>query len=140
MEVVRRQSFGQRRLHPVNDAWGEPERCRRSNSYLAVVIVAALILMAPLVLAQASPHITAVDPAAGKVNDSVTLTGEALGKGTVSAAFLSDDKLDYKGTIVEQAGEKIVMKIPRVKAGSYNVSIQVGNNIYIQPVKFEVQE
>jgi len=33
-----------------------------------------------------------------------------------------------------------VMKVPKVKAGSYNVSIQVGNNIYIQPVKFEVQE
>jgi hypothetical protein len=54
--------------------------------------------------------------------------------------YLSDDKSDYKAALVEQAGDKIVVKVPRVKAGNYNVSIQVGNNIYIQPVRFEVQE
>ena len=140
MEVVPRQAIGQRRLHRVFDAWGEPGRCRSRNSYARILVVAALVLIAPLGLAQASPHITAVDPAAGKVNDDVTVTGESLGKGTVSAVFLSDDKTDYKATVVEQAAEKIVMKVPRVKAGSYNVSIQVGNNIYIQPVRFEVQE
>jgi hypothetical protein len=46
---------------------------------------------------------------------------------------------DYKATLVEQAEGKIVMKVPQVKAGGYKVSLQVGNNIYIQPVRFTVQ-
>ena len=53
--------------------------------------------------------------------------------------FLSDDTTDYKATVVEQADAKIVMKVPQVKAGDYKVSVQAGNNIYIQPVRFTVQ-
>jgi hypothetical protein len=32
------------------------------------------------------------------------------------------------------------MKVPHVKPGDYNISIQEGNAIYIQPVRFTVQE
>ena len=67
------------------------------------------------------------------------MTGENLGKSNVSAVFLSDDKTDYKATVVEQSDGKIVMKVPQVKAGDYKVSLQAGNNIYIQPVRFTVQ-
>jgi hypothetical protein len=92
-----------------------------------------------LVLGQGTPRVTAVEPSSGKVNDNVTVTGENLGKSTISAAFLSDDKTDYKATVVEQAEGKIVMKVPQVKAGDYKISFQVGANIYIQPVRFTVQ-
>jgi hypothetical protein len=102
-------------------------------------LVLAAMLLASLALAQHAPRIATVEPASGKANDNVTLTGENLGKGAVSAAFLSDDKTDYKATLVEQAEEKIVMKIPQVKPGGYKVSLQVGDNIYIQPVRFTVQ-
>lgn len=65
--------------------------------------------------------------------------GENLGKGSVSAVFLSDDKNDYMATIVQQAAEKIVMKVPQVKPGDYNVSIQVADTILIMLVRFKVQ-
>jgi hypothetical protein len=98
------------------------------------------MLLSPLVSAQGTPKVTGVDPSSGKVNDSVTVMGESLDKGSVVGVFLSDDKTDYKATIVNQAPDKIVMKVPQVKPGGYNVSIQVGNGILIEPVRFTVQQ
>ena len=119
-------------------------QCKKAASYhttLAVLVAAALLtLLGPLLFAQGSPLVTAVDPSSGKVNDTVTVAGENLGKGTVSAVFLSDDKTDYKATLIEQNEERIVMKVPHVRPGRYNISIQTGNAIYIQPVRFTVQE
>jgi hypothetical protein len=105
------------------------------------VATVVLLFLAPLVFAQdaTSPRVTNVEPATGKVNDSVTLTGTNLGKDSVSAVFLSDDKDDFKAVLVEQAGEKIVLKVPQVKAGGYNISIQLGDRILILPLKFSVQ-
>ena len=74
------------------------------------------------------------------MNDSITISGQTLGKGSVIAVFLSDDKSDFKGTIVSQADDKIVMKVPSVKPGDYNVSIQVADKIMIMPVRFTVGE
>ena len=118
---------------------------RHRNKYihttLALLAAAALLtLLGPLLFAQGLPQVTGVDPSSGKVNDTVTVAGENLGKGTVSAIFLSDDKTDYKATLVEQDKEKIVMKVPHVRPGRYNISVQTGNAIYIQPVRFTVQE
>lgn len=106
----------------------------------AMVLLPSFILLATsLLFSQTSPKITAVDPGAGKVNDSITVSGANLAKENVAAIYLSDDKTDYKATIVNQATDKIVMKVPQVKPGSYNVSIQVGNGILIEPVRFTVQ-
>ncbi len=119
-------------------------QCKRVASYyttLALLAAAALLmLLGPLLFAQRSPLVTGVDPSSGKVNDTVTVAGENLGKSTVSAVFLSDDKTDYKATLVEQDEEKIVMRVPHVRPGRYNISVQTGNAIYIQPVRFTVQE
>jgi len=104
------------------------------------ILLLALALLSPLLLAQSNPQVTGVDPASGKVNDDIAIAGENLGKATVVAVYLSDDKMDYKATIVDQSAEKIVMKVPQVKAGTYNISVQVGTNILIKPVKFTVQE
>jgi hypothetical protein len=115
---------------------------RRSTKYLtlALLVAAALLTLGLLLFAQGTPLVTAVDPSSGKVNDAVTVAGENLGKGTVSALFLSDDKTDYKATLVEQNEEKMVMKVPHVRPGRYNISLQAGNAIYIQPVRFTVEE
>lgn len=119
-------------------------QCKQAASHhttLALLVAVALLtLLGPLLFAQGSPQVTGVDPSSGKVNDTVTVAGENLGKGTVSAVFLSDDKTDYKATLLEQEEEKIVMKVPHVRPGRYNISIQTGNAIYIQPVRFTVQE
>jgi hypothetical protein len=106
---------------------------------LALVLLAAVVLSVPL-LAQAPPRIASAEPTSGKVDDMVTLTGEHLDKATVTGVFLSDDKMDYKATIVDQSDQKIMIKVPKVKAGQYNVSVQVANNIYIEPVHFTVQD
>ena len=101
-------------------------------------LLAAALFLAPLVFAQGMPRVTGVEPSSGKVNANVTVTGENLGKSSVSAVFLSDDKTDYSATVVQQAAEKIVMKVPQVKPGDYNVSVQAGDRIYIMPVRFKV--
>jgi hypothetical protein len=104
------------------------------------VFLAGVILFSSLAVAQNAPQVTAVDPASGKVNDTVTVSGSNLGKESVSSVFLSDDKSDFKAAIVDQSEEKITMKVPQVKAGDYNVSIQVGDKLFIKPVKFKVEE
>ena len=104
------------------------------------MLIAAAIFLSPIVFAQNSPQVSSVDPNSGKVNDTVTITGTDLDKTTVSAVYLSDDKNDYKATVVNQSAEKIVIKVPQVKAGGYNVTVQVGDKLFIKPVKFTVQE
>jgi hypothetical protein len=104
------------------------------------IFLAGIVLFSSLAVAQNSPQVTGVDPALGKVNDTVTITGSNMGKAAVSAVYLSDDKNDYKSTIVDQSDDKITVKVPQVKAGSYNVSLQVGDKLFIKPVKFTVQE
>jgi hypothetical protein len=100
-------------------------------------LVAAAMLLAPLVFTQS---VTGVDPSSGKADDTVTVSGKMLEKDSVSAVYLSDDKTDYKTTVVSQAGDKIVIKVPHVKPGVYNVSILAGKQIMILPVHFTVQE
>jgi hypothetical protein len=99
-----------------------------------------VILFAAFAWAQGGPRLTGVEPVTGKVGDNLTVMGENLGKETVEAVLLSDDETDYLAELVEQTDAKIVMKVPAVKAGGYNVSIQIDNNIYIQPVRFTVEE
>ena len=113
---------------------------RRKSAWRRWMFLAPAILLSPIVFAQNSPQITVVDPNSGKVNDTVTVTGTDLDKAAVSAVYLSDDKNDYKATVVDQSKEKIVIKIPQVKPGGYNVSLQVGDKLFIKPVKFTVQE
>src|SRR5882762_1079645 len=122
------------------DATDKKHLQRSRNTRTRLVLLAAVAFLSPLIFAQSTPQVTGVEPPSGKVNDSVTVSGENLGKSNVSAVFLSDDKNDYKATVVEQNEQKIVMKVPQVKSGSYNVSIQVGDKLFIKPVRFKVEE
>jgi hypothetical protein len=98
------------------------------------------LFLVPVLFAQNAAKVTALDPTMGKVNDTVTITGENLGKDNVVGVFLSDDKDDFKATLVDQAANKIIMKVPQTKAGGYNISIQVKDRILILPLKFSVTE
>jgi len=118
----------------------ESGRYRRRGNHRRWGFPLLLLLLVPLVFAQSSPRVTALEPTSGKVNDDVTVTGENLGKDSVANVFLSDDQDDYKATLVEQAEQKILMKVPQVKAGNYNLSIQVKDRILILPVRFTVAE
>jgi hypothetical protein len=106
-----------------------------------MLVPAVLALgVVPLLFAQSSPKVASIDPMSGKVNDTLTLTGENLDKDNVVGVFLSDDKDDTKADVVQQAAAKIVVKVPQVKAGSYNVSVQVKDRILILPIKFSVTQ
>lgn len=105
-----------------------------------LLVVAAALLLASLARGQATPRVTGVEPSSGKVDSNLTVTGENLGRDTVADVYLSDETSDYKATVVEQTANRIVMKVPQVKPGGYNVSIHVGNNIFIQPIRFTVEQ
>jgi hypothetical protein len=113
---------------------------RTGNIRKRWVLFAGVILFSSLAIAQNAPQVTGVDPDSGKVNDTVTVSGNNLGKASVSSVYLSDDKNDYKATIVDQGEDKITVKVPQVKPGDYNVSIQVGDKLFIKPVKFKVEQ
>ena len=118
----------------------ERNNLRTISTYKKWLFLGGVVLFSSLAIAQNAPQVTGVDPDTGKVNDTIAVSGNNLGKGSVSAVFLSDDKNDYKAVIVEQGDDKITMKVPQVKAGDYNVSIQVGDKLFIKPVKFKVEQ
>src|SRR3974390_2960059 len=113
---------------------------KRKRDYRLALAAILILFGVSVAFSQGAPKVTGVDPNTGKVNDNVTVSGANLAKDAVSAVFLSDDKTDYKATIVEQSADKIVMKVPQVKPGSYNISIQVGTGILIEPVRISVQQ
>ena len=131
-------SFGKTILFSITKSGTNTDR--RKSLYKRWVFLAGVILLSSLAVAQNAPQVTGVDPASGKVSDTVTVSGSNLGKATVSSVYLSDDKNDYKATIVDQSDAKITMKVPQVKAGDYNVSVQVGDKLFIKPVKFKVEQ
>ncbi len=130
-------SFGKPPLFSL--ASGKIHLDRHVNLRKYFVLLAGVVVLSAAAIAQNTPTVTAVDPATGKVNDTVTVSGGNLGKASVSSVYLSDDKNDYKATIVDQSDDKISMKIPQVKSGDYNISVQVGDKLFIKPVKFKVE-
>jgi IPT/TIG domain len=108
---------------------------------IAFAVVSLLFAVPPAARAQSdSPHIATVTPGSGKAEDTITITGQNLGKDKVAAVFLSDAKLDHKAVVMDQETTKIVIKVPAgLKAGDYNISVQEGAAIYIQPVIFTVK-
>jgi hypothetical protein len=118
-------------------------RSEERDSVMRLRFVMASIVLAVLaasVWGQGSPRVTSVEPTAAKIGATVTVHGENLSKGNVAAVFVSNSSDDFPATVVEQSDAKIVIKIPKVKAGDYNVSIQVKNDILIQPIRLAVQE
>jgi hypothetical protein len=126
---------------PLSSNTRNGKKCFRGGSApMRWLLLAGVILFSSLAVAQNAPQVTGVDPEMGKVNDTVTVSGSNLGKATVSSVYLSDEKNDYKAVIVDQSDAKITMKVPQVKAGDYNISVQVGDKLFIKPVKFKVEQ
>ena len=107
---------------------------------LVAAVLPAMLFLVVHTRAQAGPRVTGVDPTTAKAGDNVTVLGENLDKKAVVAVYLSDSSEDHKVQVVDQTPEKIVIKVPKLKARDYNVSIQVRNDILIQPVRLTVQE
>lgn len=101
--------------------------------------VLGIILVQSLLWAQASPKIATVEPGTAKVGATLTVNGENLGKEVVEAFYFSDDAKDYKAEVSEQSATKVVVKIPELKAGPYNIAVKVGDNIFIQPTRVTIE-
>src|SRR5690348_11912152 len=99
---------------PLAESRARSARASLSALVLTILIAAFFVLALLPATAQTNSRITAVDPASGKVNDTITVTGDSLGKAAVSGVFLSDDQNDHKATIVDQETGKIVFKVPQV--------------------------
>src|ERR1700680_940222 len=63
---------------------------RGRNARTRLVFLGVMVFLAPLIFAQSTPQVTGVEPQSGKVNASVTVSGENLGKTNVSGVFLSE--------------------------------------------------
>ena len=102
-------------------------------------VAAILLLFISVVGAQGPPRLSGVEPTTGKSGATATATGENLSRANVVAVFLSDANTDHKVAVIEQTSEKIVFRVPAIKAATYNVALQVNNDIFIQPVRFTVE-
>jgi hypothetical protein len=131
-----RQGLGNTSAHSSLNVTKNSDRRKRTRWTL----LAGVIVLAGVAIAQNAPQITAIDPTSGKVNDTMIVSGSNLGKDAVASVYLSDDKNDYKATIVDQSDAKITVKVPQVKPGDYNVSLEVGNKLFIKPIKFKVEQ
>src|ERR1700692_3740014 len=58
------------------DASEERQLRRNRNPRTRLVLVAAMVILAPLIFAQSTPQVTGVEPQSGKVNASVTVSGQ----------------------------------------------------------------
>jgi hypothetical protein len=116
----------------------------RSSFLRLGVLLLVMTALGAFVWAQDNPpilsKITSVEPDPAKIGAQVALLGVGLGKKSVVAVFLSTDQEDFAATVVEQSDGKIVIKIPKVKPGTYKTAIQVEKVILIQPVGVTIQE
>ncbi len=89
-------------------------------SLLIFLLVAACVVacaQSPL------PKVTAAAPNTGKIGDVITVTGENLGKESVSKVYLIDDKTDLLVEITEQNATTIKFKIPARAAGRMRLMV-----------------
>jgi len=128
---------------PIRRSEPAPFRSNSRRFAAPLALGAALFLfgVTPLVVRaqNVSAEISTVTPNTGKADDSITIVGKNLDKKEVTAVFLSDTKLDHKAVVVDQEPTKIVIKVPALKPGDYNISIEESGSIYIQPVIFKVK-
>jgi IPT/TIG domain len=106
---------------------------------LAAALVAFAATSSVLRAQGAAAEISTITPNTGKADDSITIVGKNLEKKVVAAVYLSDAKLDHKAEVVDQEPTKIVIKVPALKPGDYNISVEESGSIYIQPVIFKVK-
>jgi|ERR1051326_4944801 hypothetical protein len=95
-------------------------------------------------LAQESPRMKAVEPAAGKGGDEVTVSGENLDAKFVKKVYLTDGKDDIELEVTSQTAESIKAKIPaKAKPGRYSLMVLTADKdpkLIEQPVKCTVEQ
>ncbi len=109
-----------------------------------VGLVAALLGIPLLLMAQGVPRMTTVDPVSGKPGDVITVNGENLQKDLVVKVYLTDGKNDFVVEVLEQTPTAIKFKIP-VKTMPGRLALMVLTSgkdprLIEQPVKVLIEE
>jgi len=115
-------------------------RIEVSRKLAMLVISATLLTLSAHSGTSSTFRITAVEPATVRVGSTITLKGENLTRDNVAGVFVSNASDDFPAPIVSQMGTRIVVQIPKVKAGDYNISIQVKRDVLIQPIRLTVRD
>jgi hypothetical protein len=107
---------------------------------LLAAVFASMILLAQALM----PQIRTVDPMSVKAGEVVSLDGENLDQGFVSAIILTDGTTDFKATITDQSATSIKIKVPStLKPGRFGVVVKLKKDAtkeIEQPVKVTVEE
>lgn len=88
-----------------------------------------------------APRMVSTEPAAGKVGDVISVTGENLNKDVVAKLYLTNGKDDHEVQITEQTATAIKFKIPEKAKGRLALMIlTAGKNAQLieQPIKVQV--
>ena len=111
---------------------------------LSLVIVLALVLPLLVLAGSGVPMMRSLDKDEALRGDTVTVSGENLGKANISELYLTDGKNDIKLDIVEQTDAAIKFTVgQKVKFGRYSLMILTAGAqpMFIeQPVKLNVVE
>ena len=89
------------------------------------------------------PLISSVEPQSGKPGDLMTARGSSLGPESVAGVYLTDGKIDWKATIVEQSAAAVKFKIPEgVKPGRVALMVLTSGpdaRLIEEPVKVTIE-
>ncbi len=88
------------------------------------------------------PRVTAADPNTGKVGDVITVTGENLGKGSISKVYLTDNKNDLQVEVTDQTATSFKFKIPAKASGRMSLmflTVEAEPKLMQLPVKVTVE-
>lgn len=108
-----------------------------------LLLAASLSLALPSRLPAQATHLATVQPDTCKAGDTLTATGEAIGKDKVDELYLTDGKNDTKMSIVNQTSTAIKFRVPdAMKPGSYSLMLKTTGNqplLLQQPVQVKVE-
>ena len=110
------------------------------------LLASAVAILVPLILCAQSgtPVMRTLDKPEALRGDTVTVSGEHLGKEHIAELLLTDGKTDVAVTVLEQTAESIRFQVkPETKCARYGLLILTKGEspLYIeQPIKLSVVE
>lgn len=112
---------------------------------IAVLVTTLIAFLAlPQVIRGQGCRIAGIDRESAKTGETLSATGEDIGKKSVDELYLTDGTNDFKVAIVEQNDGAIKFKVPdKVKAGRYSLMIKTAGanpRLLEQPVKVNIEE
>ncbi|MBS1855235.1 MAG: IPT/TIG domain-containing protein [Acidobacteria bacterium] len=110
---------------------------------MSIPLLLAFALPAAPPVQDAMPMMNSVEPTSGKVGEVLVVRGVNLGADHVAAVYLTDGKLDFKVSVLEQTATSIRFRIPpEVKPGRLALVVltkEASPKLIEEPVKVTVE-